>query len=113
MPTSSEQRRNALAKANRVRIYRAGLKCKLAAKEMTVAELFDDEVGAGMRLDEMLNALPSRGKPKNHHNHNVKLSKLSQSAAAAVGVPLDKRCNELTPRQREQLLKYLATRNLA
>lgn len=104
------QAMESLKLANELRIYRAGLKRKLTAKEMTVAELLEDEKGAGLKLFEVLTALPvtrrQRKTPRNTKSHQ-----LAETVLQETGLPGDKRCRDLTPRQRQRLLDCLSSRD--
>jgi hypothetical protein len=107
-PTATSQsRKNILRQGSKGRIYRAGLKRKLAAGQLSVEELLDDSVGAGMKVGELLVRLPTitGTTPKNVRSHHLRNVVLSET-----GLSGSKRCNQLTERQRKLLLDCLAVR---
>lgn len=99
-----------LKRANEVRIYRAELKRKLAAQELTVTEILDDEAGSGMRLGEMLEQLPAYGRPK---QPNQKAPALAKGVLRRAQLSADKRCSAMSPGERRRLLACLKERNFS
>jgi len=98
-PLTSEQRREALAKAARVRKGRAEIKADLSDRRVTIAELLertDDPLVGGMKVSAVLSSLPGIGKQR------------TQQLMARVGILENRRLRGLGYRQREALIKELS-----
>lgn len=102
-----DQSMNSLKTANFARSHRASLKVSLAGGEITVEDLFNDPIGAGMKIKEFLVKLPAR---RGTDPKNVKSIGLMDLVLDETGLPGSKRCNELTERQKQTLLDCLADR---
>lgn len=94
---SLEQRLDALAKANVIRTYRAGVKRDVKAGRKLVANIVEDPDPRleTMRIYELLIAQPKRGR--------VKVNR----ALSRVGISPSKTLGGLSPRQRRELAGYL------
>lgn len=102
-----DQAMNSLKTANFARSHRASLKVRLAGGEITVEDLFNDPIGAGMKIKEFLVKLPAR---RGTDPKNVKSIGLMDLVLDETGLPGSKRCSELTERQKQTLLDCLAGR---
>ena len=96
-PRTNQQRLAALQKANRVRVYRAGVKVQLARGELTILDLRDDPQMQTARVVEFLLATPRLGKVKAHR------------LVQAVGMSPSKTFGGITDRQWAQLCAVFAT----
>ena len=98
-PLTSEQRKQALAKAAMVRRYRAEIKADLSDRRLTMSELLertDDSRVGGMKVSAVLLALPGIGK------------KRAGRLMERVGIIENRRLRGLGKRQREDLIRALS-----
>jgi hypothetical protein len=95
---SPEQRREALAKAQKMRRERAELRAKLKAGEVTLEEVLNEtenEVITKMRVSYLLESLPHIGKVT------------SKKIMEEIGINENRRVQGLGERQKAELLKRL------
>jgi hypothetical protein len=92
-----DQRMDALARANRVRKWRAGMKVEVKSGRCTLVELLDSppELLETMKIVDLLLVAPKIGR--------VKAGKM----LARVGVSPSKAVGALSDRQRRELLAFL------
>ena len=98
-PLTPEQRKQALAKAAKVRRARAEIKADLSDGRLTIAQLLDrtdDPVVGGMKVSAALQALPGFGK------------KRSGRLMEKVGILENRRLRGMGQRQREYLIRELS-----
>ncbi len=98
-PLTSEQRKQALAKAAVVRRGRAEIKADLSDRRLTMSELLertDDPLVGGMKVSAVLLALPGIGK------------KRAGRLMERVGIIENRRLRGLGKRQREDLIRALS-----
>lgn len=97
---SSSQQREALTKANEVRLYRAHkVKARLAKRTLGLFDALDDPKCGTMKVREVLMAMPGLGETK----VDMALHKAQISAA--------KTCAGITAQQRMRLASTLAERH--
>lgn len=97
---TDDQRRAALARAQEVRTTRASIKQMLGAGEISLADLLDraddNDVVAGMRVSDVLRALPRIGPVR------------SRRLMEGLDIAASRRLGGLGPRQRRDLLDTLS-----
>lgn len=92
-----DERRLALEKAQRLRKERAEIRRQLKEGELTLAELLaqePDEITGRMRVDHILQSLPSVGK------------KIASKIMDEIGIAESKRLGGLSPRQHTELVAF-------
>jgi hypothetical protein len=103
---NERQSKESLEKANATRQHHADVKLKLAAGKIKVDEVFDDPIGARMKLRQVLIKLPTRASSP----QRVKSRELMAVVLDATGLDGSKRLNEMTEKQKQILLDDLASR---
>jgi len=92
-----QERRQALEKAQRLRKERAEIRRQLKAGEITLSSLLaqePDEITGRMRVDHILQSLPSVGK------------KIASKIMEEIGIADSKRLGGLSPRQQMELMAF-------
>lgn len=92
------QWREALERANEVRIYHRAVKARLKARDVRLSDVLADEACASMRVADVLRSLPAIGPVKSSHYMRM------------VGVGPTWTVGMLTPRQRGALVHVLRER---